>query len=76
MYLIQNREKQVYILETTKQPFELLNNDDIDFFKKNNIKIHRNPLEGNTSIIIPMLTDNKIIGETIKRIMRRYYSKI
>lgn len=75
MYLLQDRDKQIFILETTKNVYELFDNSDIDFFKKNNIKIHRDPLQENTSIIIPMITDNKIIGEIIKRSMRRYWTR-
>ena len=70
IYLSKDIENQEFIFYTTKNYYEFFN--DMDFIKKNNIKINRDTFNSITLIKISMIQDNKIIGELIKRIMRNY----
>ena len=58
IYLNKDIENQKFIFYTTKNYYEFFNENDMDFIKKNNIKINRD-------------TFNSIT--LIKRIMRNYH---
>ena len=68
-----NKNEQNIIVTTTRNYFEFLNNEDIDFMKKHNIKINRDAFNSITLIKIPSITSNEIIGEAIKRILRNFW---